>query len=196
MPRKQTLKIGLLGGTFDPLHNGHLTLAADAIAGAGLDRVYLIPSARPPHKSKVRLPAAVRLKLVRAAVRGRKNILASDLEYRRRGPSFTFETLEAFGKIHPGAKLYWIIGADNVAELQTWREPKRIAQRATLLIATRPGHTIQPRLLADFDHEMLPARMMDISSTEIRERLRRGKPIFGLVPGAVEKLLLKGQSYA
>ncbi|MDK3159888.1 nicotinate-nucleotide adenylyltransferase [Kamptonema cortianum] len=194
--KKKFKRIGLFGGTFDPVHNGHLLLAMDAIEQCALDHLFFVPSANPPHKWAVHLDARSRDQLVRAAVKGISQISVSDMELRRRGVSYTWLTLAAMKKEFPHAELFWIIGADNVKEIAGWRHPERIARDCTLIIAARPGSRIDPRKLRGFRFKRLRARAIDISSTEIRARAAANLSIHGLVPAGVECLISKTQAYA
>ncbi len=189
-------RIGLFGGTFDPFHNGHLLLAMDALEQCTLDHLFVIPSANPPHKWEVFLPARKRLALVKAALAGIPGMSASDIEIKRQGKSFTYLTLQAMKKKFPGAELFWLIGADNVKEIGGWRYPGQIARDCTLVIAARPGSRIDTRKLAGFTYHRLQARAIDISSTEIRARLAKKLSIHGLVPDGVEGLISRWNAYA
>ncbi|MDZ4742415.1 MAG: nicotinate-nucleotide adenylyltransferase [Verrucomicrobiota bacterium] len=189
-------RIGLFGGTFDPFHTGHLLLAMDAIEQCALDHLYVIPSATPPHKWEIFLPAKKRYALVKAALSGIDKMSASDIEIKRKGISYTYLTLKEFKKQFPGAELFWLIGADNVNEISGWRHPEQIARDCTLVIAARPGTRINPQKLTGFTFKRLEARAIDISSTEIRQRLAKKLSIHGLVPESVEGLISPSKSYA
>src|SRR5262245_46962779 len=132
-------RIGLFGGTFDPPHVGHLVLAECARDRLGLDEVRFIPAGQPPHKrSHPVSPSARRVAMVRLAVRGNPAFEVSMIEARRRGPSFTVETLPHLAAATPRARLYLLMGADSLDEFPTWREPERILSLATLVVARRP----------------------------------------------------------
>lgn len=185
----------MLGGTFDPPHLGHLIVAGEARAQLGLDRVVLVPAGLPPHKpSGPTLSAELRLRLLAAAVRGEPGLTVSRVEIDRPGPSYTADTLEAIAAGEPGAGLWFILGADQLVKLPTWRDPERILAAARLAIAPRAG-------VSDVEAEALAARvapgradwlvspLIGISSSMVRERMAAGRPIRWLVPPAVEAVL-------
>jgi nicotinate-nucleotide adenylyltransferase len=183
-------RIGVFGGTFDPIHNVHLNAARAALDQAGLDRVLFVVSARPPHKKDDTVAAPEqRLAMVRAAIADEPRFEASDIEFRREGPSYTHETLAEFAQIYPGGELFLIIGDDSFAEFPSWREPEAILAKAKLLVLPRPGKVRRaPESMAGH-YEYLPFQLSDMSSTEIRRRITAGEPIAGLVPDAVEALI-------
>jgi nicotinate-nucleotide adenylyltransferase len=165
------MKTGLLGGSFDPIHIGHLLMARMALEGLGLRRVIFVPSARPPHKT-VATPARHRLAMVRAAVRGLPEFEVSDIELRRTGPSYTVHTVEA---LRPDVV---IVGADTLSEIDGWYESARLRRMVRIVSYPRGGKRGSIRGPA-----------LEISSREIRSRLRRGLPITHWVPRAVEKYI-------
>jgi nicotinate-nucleotide adenylyltransferase len=182
-------RIGVFGGTFDPPHLGHLLLAEAAREGLALDRVLFVPARVPPHKRGRRVtPAATRLELLRAALRG-TGFSVSTLELDRPGPSYTVDTLERIHHRHPRARLYLLVGADSLADLPTWREPARILDLAVLAVAARPGAGPPPRLPRDQARRVvhLGNPVLDIASSELRDRVARGRSIRFLVPAAVAR---------
>jgi len=177
-----------MGGTFDPPHIGHLAVAEEVREEAGLGEVVFIPARIPPHKSGERLlDAATRMELVELAIRGNPRFSASDLELRREGPSYTIDTVRALQRERgPEAQIFLIVGADNVLEFGSWKDPSGLLDHCTLLVATRPG------VSTDGLPGWLSARMrlvrvtgFEVSSTEVRDRLRRGLSVRYLVPDAV-----------
>jgi nicotinate-nucleotide adenylyltransferase len=176
-------RLGVFGGTFDPPHVGHLALAEWAREALRLDRVLFVPAGTPPHKRRSDLSSATdRLAMTRLAVRGHPAFEVAGLEARRRGPSFTVDTLRALRAAHPGARLVLLIGQDSLAEFETWRDPDAIARLATLAVALRPGAR-RPRArrrVAWLDNPGL-----DVSSSAIRARVRAGRSVRYLVPDAV-----------
>ncbi|HYE98577.1 MAG TPA: nicotinate-nucleotide adenylyltransferase [Planctomycetota bacterium] len=179
------MRLGLLGGSFNPIHHAHLVIAERAAEAARLDRVILMPTAVSPLKARDGFaPARDRLAMVRAAVRGNPRLAASDLEVRRGGVSYTVETLKALGKRHPGSALFVIIGADAAGLLSQWRDIDEVCRRATFLVAARPGHRV-PRGMPK--HKVVEVPLLEVSSTDIRERVRRGRSIRYLVPDAVRR---------
>lgn len=193
---RRSPKIGLFGGSFDPIHAGHLMLAERAAEQLGLDRVLFIPNARSPLKS--RAPGASgrdRLALVRAAIRGNPRFRAIDLELRRPAPSYTIDTVAALG-VARSAKLYFLIGTDAVSDLTRWHRARELARRVTFALLRRPG---SPRARPPAwvrSSVVVDAPLVEISSTDIRSRLRAKRSIRYLVPGPVEALIRKKRLYA
>ncbi|MDP3142428.1 MAG: nicotinate-nucleotide adenylyltransferase, partial [Candidatus Omnitrophota bacterium] len=139
------MKIGILGGTFNPLHVGHLAIAEAIRDKINLDKVIFVPSYIPPHKSKIKLAAAgMRFKMVKAGIKGNPNFSVSDSEIIRQGKSYSVDTLRYFRKLYRRkAKLYFIIGADSLPELKTWREIRAILKLARFVVVNRPGYAIK-----------------------------------------------------
>jgi nicotinate-nucleotide adenylyltransferase len=186
------VRLGILGGTFNPPHLGHLVCAQEAYVHLGLDRVMLIPTSIPPHKPIEDEPGAEhRLELCRLAVKGDERFEVSDLELRRAGPSYTVDTLEELTSRTPNTDLYLILGGDIAAGLRDWREPERVLSLATLAVADRAGTSraaVQEALdgLDGGDGaEFFRMPTIEISSTAIRERVGAGQPIKYIVPDAV-----------
>lgn len=189
------MRLGVFGGTFDPLHIGHLIVAQDAWAALGLDRVLLVPAAVPPHKrGRVVTPADVRLEMVRAAVAGDPRFEVSDLELRRPGPSYTVDTLRELHERYPGADLFFLLGVDQYRDFHTWREPEEIARLATLVVLSRTG-IVEVESRVGTLPTVLPVTRIDLSATEIRRRVAAGEPIRYLVPWGVEELILEEGLY-
>lgn len=179
-------RLGILGGTFDPVHCGHLLLARHVLEALHLDRVLFVPAAEPPHKSEVPTPPEHRWRMVCAAVEGHHRLEASDLELRRPGVSYTVDTLRRLRDEGPADERFLIIGADNVPELESWHDPEGILALATVIAGTRVESGALPAgALAD-RVERVDTPVFDISSTEIRRRVRAGLPVRCLVPEAVE----------
>jgi nicotinate-nucleotide adenylyltransferase len=183
------MRLGLYGGTFDPIHHGHLILARDAIEQLALDRVVFIPAALSPHKLESSpAPPEVRRDLVAAAIAGEPRFVLDDSEIHRAGPSFTIDTVEHVRAAHPAAELFYFIGEDNLAALHTWRRIDELRQLAQFVVFGRgengPAHDF-PRL----------ARRIDISATEIRGRVARGESIRYLVPDPVRALIEQHHLY-
>ncbi|PCJ51427.1 MAG: nicotinate (nicotinamide) nucleotide adenylyltransferase [Candidatus Hydrogenedentota bacterium] len=176
-------RIGVLGGTFDPIHNAHLDLALAALESANLDRVIFVVAARPPHKTgDIIATAEQRLDMVRAAVGDNPKLEVSDVEIRRAGPSYTADTLDELQEAYPGARLHLIMGMDSLVDLPRWREPKRILDRAHLLAAHRDSnHVGIPSELAGH-YDLIPFELAPVSSTVLREKLSRGEDVSGVLP--------------
>lgn len=198
------MKIGIYGGTFDPIHNGHVSIARSIKRELGLNIVYFTVAADAPHKSNAeRTPGNIRLAMVRAALEGEEGLATSDIELRRGGKSYTVETLRAFKKQHENAELYFIVGGDMLENFPTWYRPEEILSLATLTAAHRPHasdkmNSIAERIEAEFGGRVLITDVFgpDISSTEIRERVFNAQPIYGMVPYAAEKIIFERLLYA
>jgi nicotinate-nucleotide adenylyltransferase len=192
------LRLGLLGGTFNPPHIGHLICAQEARAQLGLDRVELVPVHSPPHKEVIDDPGPeVRLELCRAAVAGDEGLGVCDVEVRRPGPSFTVDTLR---ELDPeNQELTFIVGGDMALSLPTWREPGEVLRMARLGVAERVWAVradIEVRLAPLGDRiDFFAMPRIDISSTEVRRRAAEGRPIRYLVPDAVAEAVAERGLY-
>ncbi|MCH5279766.1 MAG: nicotinate-nucleotide adenylyltransferase [Christensenellaceae bacterium] len=197
------MKIGIYGGTFDPIHNGHISIAKSIRRELGLDIVYFTVAADPPHKSSSeRTPGNIRLSMVRAALEGEEGMAASDIELRRDGVSYTVETLHAFKRQYENAELYFIVGEDMLENFPTWYRPGEILSLATLAAAHRPHGSdnmeqVAERIEAEFGGRVLITDVCgpDVSSTDIRNRVFNALPIFGMVPYAAEIIIFERQLY-
>lgn len=177
--------IGVLGGTFDPPHIGHAIVARDLVEGIPLDRLLVIPAFDPPHRGAV-LPAAVRLDLVRHMFAGVEGVEVSDLEFRRGGPSYTIDTLEELRTRYPEADLILILGADQFAVFDTWKEWRRIPDLARIAVMHREGETPAPPDGVDpIGYIAVHVTRIDLSASRIRDRLARGASIRFLVPESI-----------
>ena len=137
------MKLGFFGGSFDPVHLGHLLVAQAAVEELGLDKLFFIPAAQSPFKPENRpAPAAIRLQLLRLALAGKTNYEIDDQEIRRGGVSYTIDTLRDYAKRFPGAELFYLIGADNVSKLNEWREADELAKLAEFVAIPRPGDSV------------------------------------------------------
>lgn len=183
------MRLGVLGGTFDPPHVGHLVVAQDVHEALELDRLLVVPAARPPHRGAA-LPGEVRLDLVRRAFDGDERIEVSDLEYRREGPSYTVDTLERLREEREPDELWCVIGADQLPELPDWHQPGRILELARLAVMSRGGELPpQEKAPVGIDYRAVPVTKVDLSSTRVRERLAAGRSVRYLVPEAVRQPL-------
>ncbi len=177
-------RLGILGGTFNPIHVGHLLIAQDALEQAGLDRVLFIPCATPPHKVAAKLaPARHRLAMVRRAIRGDRRFAVDDLEIRRGGRSYSVDTLAELRGRHPRAEFHFIIGGDSLPELNHWRDIDRLATLCRFVVVGRPG--FQPPARNPYRVRIVRGHACDVSSTDIRARCARRQSIRYLVPDAV-----------
>ena len=202
------MKTGLLGGTFDPPHVGHLIVAQDAALALGLDRILFIPAAVPPHKrGSVISPAAQRLRMLELALGDDVRFAIDPLELERTGPSYTIDTLRTLTQREPDTRFTLLMGADQYAEFGTWRDPAGIRSLVEVAVLTRAGETgsgdapgsaaaAQPATwaLAD-DVRAVAATRIDISSTAIRRRVAAGLPIRYMVPAAVERFIFEQGLY-
>jgi nicotinate-nucleotide adenylyltransferase len=187
------MRIGILGGTFNPPHLGHLVAAQEAYRELALDQVTLIPAGTPPHKPVDEEPGAEhRLELCRLAISGDDRFRVSDLELRRDGPSFTVDTLDVLRSQSPSADLFLILGGDIAAGLPKWHEPERVLELATVAIAKRRGTAKQAvqealaQLKGGERARFFQMPPIGISSTMVRRRVRAGQPIRYFVPDAVK----------
>jgi nicotinate-nucleotide adenylyltransferase len=187
-------RIGILGGTFNPIHSGHLNLARHAKKALSLDKVVFIPAYMPPHKKiEGSTSPADRLNMISRAIRNEKDLTLSLYEIKRRRKSYSIDTLEYFRKKYgSGAKLFFIIGADSLTGIHSWRHINKALKLAQFVVCGRPGYSLKncPRPINKID---IPEK--DISSTEIRRLLKKGKPIKGLVPAAVERYIRRRRLY-
>lgn len=199
------MRIGIYGGTFDPVHQGHLVLAEQCREQAKLDEVWFMPAGTPPHKFRGDLtPAAHRLAMLEFAVAGHEKFRISRMELDRSGPSFTVETLQQLNRAHPQHEWSLLMGADSVHDLPTWREPKRILQLATVIAVNRGDRPainladLTDLFSADEIRRIAPITMpgIEISSSDIRERVRSERSIRFLVPRAVEVYIAEHRLYA
>jgi nicotinate-nucleotide adenylyltransferase len=189
------MKLGLLGGSFDPVHLGHLLVARAAREEAALDRIFFIPAAQSPFKAAATLASAPeRLQLLRLALAGDTTAEVDDRELRRGGISFSIDTVRAYGKEFPGAELFYLIGADQTAQLHLWREAGELARLAQFLIIPRPGEVIA-ELSAPFRGRALRGFPLGVSSSDIRRRIKTSLPIQHLMPSAVAEAVRNNRLY-
>lgn len=195
------MRIGLFGGSFDPIHRGHIEPVKRVRTELGLDRVYYLPTAQPPHKSDHRFaPALARYAMVEIALLDAPHLLVSTLELTPERPAYTVETTEHFRRQYPEADLHLIIGADAFRELDTWRRWRDLVRTVTLVVLRRPGESVDAAALeTETGGEgvvLFENPPLDISSTELRECLRRGgTPPAGCIPDAVLDYIRKYSLY-
>lgn len=188
-------RIGVFGGTFDPIHVAHVVSAVEARRALSLDRVVLVPAGDPWQKrGSVTAPAADRLAMVEAAVDGIAGLEVSPLEVERDGPSYTYQTLEALAA--PGRELFLIVGADVAATMHSWVGAEHLPDLATLVVVDRAGeHRPAHSLPAGWACERVAIPRLDVSSTELRDRAARGWPLDGLVPPGAVRVIAERRLY-
>lgn len=179
------MRLGILGGTFDPIHFGHLAAARAAMDCARLDRVLFIPAAVPPHRSATVAGAGERLEMTRLAIDDEAGFEVSDIEVRREGASYTVDTLRELHRLHPHDGLFLILGWDAAKLLPTWHEPDEVRRLASLVIVTRPGSGA-PTETSDIVCERPTP---NISASALRRALARGKPVTEMLPEAVARYI-------
>ena len=190
------MKSGILGGTFDPPHRGHLEIAARVCAALALDRVFFVLSFQPPHKrSECLTPFPARWEMLRAALAGRPEFVPLDIEREWGGTSYTVRTVTELIRRNPADDFWLILGADSLDELSGWKDPERIAQLVRIAVYPRDGTAGEapPFLKARVDRVCGPA--FDVSSSEIRDRVRRGADVRDLVPPAVWSIIAARRLY-
>jgi len=198
------MRVGIFGGTFDPVHYGHLLLAEQCREQCVLDEVRIIPAGLPPHKTENDIsPAKARVEMLQLAIGGHESFRIDEREILRTGPSFTYETLEELQKEEPDRRLFLIIGADSLYDFPTWRKPERIMELAELIVVNR-GDQPPPELdafkakLGDAAAERVNLVQMPgigLSSTDIRNRVAAGKSVRYMTPRAVECFIAAQQLY-
>ena len=180
----RAMKIGFMGGSFDPVHVGHLVAAQDAYERGGLDRLIFVPTAQAPLKpGVVQAPAAARLAMLRAAADKDSRFEISDYEVRKGGTSYTIETARYFRAQFPGDELAWVIGADQVERLHLWREIAELVTLVEFIVLARPGWAMTQRTdIPGLRLRWCPGHLVEISSTEVRERVGAGLPVDYMIP--------------
>ncbi len=187
--------IALFGGSFDPIHMGHLLVAQAAREELGLDRLFFIPAAQSPFKpdQKPTVPKE-RLRLLRLALVGKTWCEVDEQEIKRGGISYTIDTVRDYNRRFQGAEVFYLIGADNVAHLPKWREASELARLVEFVVIPRPGQTDVP-IPAPFRGRMLKGFPLGVSSSQIRARVKAGSPIDHLVPTAVAEAIRNNRLY-
>lgn len=196
------MRIGVFGGTFDPIHMGHLIVAEDARAALELDKVLFIPAGQPWFKSYRQITEAHhRLAMVRLAVEGNPSFDVTDIEIRRTGPSYTVDTLAELRGQHPDAELIVILGIDALREIDRWHQPRKLFELASVAGMARPGASLDPSVLnaaipgASSRMQLIDSALIDISGTDIRQRVAACRSISYRVPAAVERYIHENGLY-
>lgn len=190
------MRLGVFGGSFDPPHVGHLIAADDAAAALGLTRILFVPAGKHPLKGDdVEAPADLRLAMVHAATRGCGRFVVDDREIRRRGPSYTADTLNELASEHKGAELFLLVGSDILKELDRWHRVDEIRRQAQIVVMSRAGAELEVSPSLDVEFVRVDVTHIAISSTEIRERVRHGRPFRFLVPPPVHGIIVENSLY-
>jgi nicotinate-nucleotide adenylyltransferase len=189
------MKLGLFGGSFDPVHLGHLLVAQAAREELGLDRLFFIPAAQSPFKpDNATAPGADRLRLLRLALAGKAWCEIDAQELHRGGVSYTIDTLREYNRRHPSAQIFYLIGADHAAKLPAWREAQELARLAEFVVVPRPGQSEMP-FPKPFRGHLLNGFPLGVSSSQIRARIKAGQPIDHLVPATVAEAIRNSALY-
>ena len=200
------MRIGIMGGTFDPIHNGHLMLGKAAYESFHLDQIWYMPNGNPPHKDMTLMDTNVgdRLEMVRLAIKPYQEFKLEAYEANRRDVSYSYSTLEHFNEMYPDEEFYFIIGADSLFMIDQWVHPERIFPTCTILAAYRDEintrREMETRILElkeqyDARIELLITPLMKVSAHELREALKEGQPIVSHVPKAVADYIYKNNLY-
>jgi nicotinate-nucleotide adenylyltransferase len=192
-------KIGLMGGTFDPIHHGHLLAAEEARHAFDLDRVLFIPAGSPWQKDdKTVTPGEQRFEMTKLATADNPAFDVSRVELDREGPTYTIDTLRTMREHQPDGELFFITGADAISQILTWKDPSEVLELATFVAVTRPGHNLDDLRSANADDRIVVLEIpaLAISSTDIRSRVSEGRPIRYLVPDAVARYIADHGLYA
>lgn len=192
------MRLGVFGGTFDPIHFGHLRAAENALEGLALDRVAFVPAGTPPHRAEPLSSALDRYAMTALATAGHPRFAVSDVELRRDGPSYTVDTVAGLRKETPDALVFVIVGSDTFPEMVTWKEHDRLRTLCTVAVVSRPGESVAAGAAGAGPREGV-ARVegpgLAISASAIRDRVRQGKSVRYLVPDAVADYIAKRALY-
>ncbi len=190
------MRLGVFGGTFDPPHIGHLIVAEDVAAALELDRVLFIPAGTHPLKgARVETPSDLRVRMIAAATSGSELFLVDDREVLRTGPSYTIDTIHELKAESPAAELYLLIGSDILGEIHRWHRIEELVHAAQLVVMSRAGSDMDPGSVAGVAVVSVGVTHVDISSSDVRERVRTGRPYRYLVPGPVYEIMVDQALY-
>ncbi|HEU0182765.1 MAG TPA: nicotinate-nucleotide adenylyltransferase, partial [Agromyces mariniharenae] len=187
-------RIGVMGGTFDPIHHGHLVAASEVAQSYGLDEVVFVPTGEPTYKSVV-TPAEHRYLMTVIATASNPRFTVSRVDIDRGKPTFTIDTLRDIRRERPEAELFFITGADAIAQILSWRDVEELWELAHFVAVSRPGHDLSVSGLPEQDVSLLEVPALAISSTDCRDRVRRGFPVWYLVPDGVVQYISKHHLY-
>ncbi|MBI1810645.1 MAG: nicotinate-nucleotide adenylyltransferase [Nitrospirae bacterium] len=216
------MKLGIFGGTFNPIHYGHLTAAEEVKEKLGLDKIIFVPSGNPPLKDKELADAKHRYKMVKLAISKNHSFAVSDIEYKKKDKSYSVDTIEKLRRIYPGARLYFIAGIDAFIDIPNWWQPERLVSLADFIVISRPSYkftglasspylkinrsilkklddaklqSYKTKLISGRDITMLHITPVEISATGIRKLIKRGKSIKYLLPEEVESYIITHKIY-
>ena len=187
-------RIGVMGGTFDPIHNGHLVAASEVAQHFDLDEVVFVPTGVPYQKTDV-TPGEHRYLMTVIATAANPTFMVSRVDIERGGPTYTIDTLRDLRAIHPDADLFFISGADAVAQILDWKDASELFSLAHFVAVSRPGHRLSVSGLPEGDVSLLEVPALAISSTDCRSRVGRGFPVWYLVPDGVVQYISKHHLY-
>ena len=196
------MRIGILGGMFNPIHYGHLVIASEVKDRLNLDKVIFVPAGKAPHKKVKRATPDERYQMVSLAIKGNSSFAVSPIEIEKSKlasrPTFTLETIEEFVKIYgKRGKIYFIVGLDEMLKISTWKEPKKLLELCKFVVVTRPGYEskkLDKRIASKV--MMLQVPGLEISASDIRQRIKTGRPIGYLLPRSVEEYIRKKRLYS
>jgi nicotinate-nucleotide adenylyltransferase len=200
------MRVGIFGGTFDPVHYGHLIMAEQCREQGRLDQVWFVPAPRPPHKIEQPLTRFdQRVEMLALAIAGNPGFRVDEIEKERAGPSFTVDTMVALEQRHPGNEYFLLVGSDTLQDLPRWHDPVGVLRRAGLMVMLRPNHQLLPadalresmHLPADVPLrlEIVETPLIDISSRDLRRRVVLGKSLRYFLPRAIEVYIHEKQIY-
>lgn len=187
------MKIGILGGTFNPIHIGHLILAEEVREKLNLDKVIFVPACLPPHKDNADIASSIyRYQMIKQTIKGNRYFSVSDMEIKRQDRSYTIDTVKEFKKTYSKDELYFITGSDLLKYLDEWKDLNEITKMVNFIVATRPGYPLEkiPAYI-----QTIPIRAVDVSAFEIRQAIKQGKSFRYLVPEIVFKYISKNKLY-
>lgn len=189
-------KIGILGGSFDPVHNGHIAIAQDAMLQAGLDMVFFMPTAQSPLKDHAPLASdKERYRMIELALQNHPKFDVLDWELVEQGVSYTINTVHRLKKNWPRIRFYWIIGSDLLESLSQWKQISELVELIEFIVVQRPGRLVETPSIPNLRIQRINNPLCDISSSEIRQRVREGQPIDELVPVEVKNYILVHKIY-
>ena len=198
------MKKAIFGGTFDPIHIGHIHIAYEALYNLDLDKVLFMPAGNPPNKVNKKITEAqIRYDLVKKAVEGESHFEISDYEINKKQRSYTYETMELFNELEPNVQWYFLVGVDSLMDLDNWKNVHRILNSCKLIVYSRAGYTVEEVLKQKHAIEQkynkeivfLDMPLIDVSSTSVRDNIKKGRNVNYLLPRGVEEIINKFHLY-